>query len=387
MQLAVVQVKKVVDMIHKVHGTGSLTPLMRTAIQREETVFNATRKKLHHANSMLAENYSMLASTLDAERARSVSENMTLDPSIRSDAKTSLNHAENHLIVANKIMGQSSGQLTEGEMRAMRAEMEKLREKTIKEEQKARKAVEEEEKRRIVEAEKARHASFEKAKKEKKQAERMAQLRMKEAEIQKIREIKKAKKKADAAEHSKRKSELKKQAKILASKKQEWALEKIEMKKMKREQETERHIDATHCAKFFLALLFDKLDPLLDVAEENARQQRKEKVLYNKRMLKEAKNWEQEDDGSWLNWRNKNTQWDPPVCVKIMWEVTGEGAPAVTASGNDWETYYDDDGYPYFYNTITGESSYENPIVSGGSGGGAEYDQQNYEQEYGGYDY
>ena len=32
-------------------------------------------------------------------------------------------------------------------------------------------------------------------------------------------------------------------------------------------------------------------------------------------------------------------------------------------SGTAWATYYDDQGYPYYYNHDTGESTYEYPSV------------------------
>jgi hypothetical protein len=38
-----------------------------------------------------------------------------------------------------------------------------------------------------------------------------------------------------------------------------------------------------------------------------------------------------------------------------MWEVTGTGSSAV----NEWELLYDEDGYGYYYNKSTGESSFE----------------------------
>ena len=385
--LAKEQVKKVINMIHEVHGTGSLTPLMRTAIQREETIFGATRKKLHHANFMLSENYSMLASTFDSERARNVAENKTIEISIRNEAKAALNHAANHLIVANKIMGSTTGTLTEGEMKAMRAEMEKLREKRIKEENKKNKIQKDEANKKLMQEEKERHDAFVKEKKEKKKAKMMAELRMKEAELQKIKQIKKDKKNKDIEARQKRKADLKKQEKILASKKQEWQLEKIEMKKMKRAELECIKIDAKECSKYFIKYLLDAMDPLIEIAEENARQKRKEKVIHGKKMLKEAKNWEEEDDGSWLNWRTNVKQWEVPDCVQTMWEVTGDprGAPAPAAS--EWEALYDEEGYTYYYNASTGVSSYDAPVAYGQEETMYGQEETTYGQEEYAYDY
>ena len=59
------QFDKVVAMVHKVRESQQTTvsPSMRIALEREETIFNATKKKLHHANFLLAQNYSMISST------------------------------------------------------------------------------------------------------------------------------------------------------------------------------------------------------------------------------------------------------------------------------------------------------------------------------------
>ena len=85
-------------------------------------------------------------------------------------------------------------------------------------------------------------------------------------------------------------------------------------------------------------------------------------------MLKQAKNWEQNDDGSWLNWRSKETQWEVPECVQVMWEVTGTGP-----SANEWELLYDESGYAYYYNQTTGESTYDVPVGYDNSKEGEEY--------------
>ena len=152
-------------------------------------------------------------------------------------------------------------------------------------------------------------------------------------------------------------------------------MEEMEMKKLKREERAEHRIDATNCTKYIVHLMvYDLLDPLIDEAEEKARQGRKEKVLRNKKMLKQAKNWEEADDGSWLNWRTKVTQWEVPECVQIMWEVTGTGPPT-----SEWELLYDESNYPYYYNSASGESSYEVP-ENNASG----YEEEYYEEGYAG---
>jgi len=46
----------------------------------------------------------------------------------------------------------------------------------------------------------------------------------------------------------------------------------------------------------------------------------------------------------------------PPTAVE---EVGGED---LAASTEEWAEYADDDGYPYWYNNVTGESTYENPL-------------------------
>ena len=354
--LANVQVHKVIDMINSVENSGTLTPTMRISIEREETIFNATKKKLHFANLMLAENYSMLYSTIEAEKAKLVAENQTLDVSIRNDARLAQSTAENFMIVSNKILGSATGNLSEKELKAMREEMEKMREKTLREDKKKQIISLEKEKKKMMEQAKQRNEKFQKEKREKKQQERMHAIKLKETELRNIRNIKLAKKKQDAAMHAKRKADLRLQEKILANKKSQWATEKMETKKMQREQILEHHMDAKSCAKHVVRLIiYDRLEPLIDESEARGFKKRKEKILHNKKMIKQAKNWEQEDDGSWLNWRTKETQWEAPECIQVMWEVTGTGSSAV----NEWELLYDEDGYGYYYNKSTGESSFE----------------------------
>jgi hypothetical protein len=367
--LAEVQVHKVIDMIQSIDKCGILTPTMRISIEREETIFNATRKKLHYANLMLAEHYSMLNSIIIAEKAKYVATNEKLNINIRKSASLAQSRAENYAILSNKIVGSTTGNLSEKEMKAMRAEMEKMRNKALKEKNRKIMAAKKEKERKMLEEEKQRNLDFQKALKEKKQEDRMNALKRKENELRKIKEIKKNKKKDNAAIRAKKKADIKKQEKILASKKQQWALEKMEMKKLKREEELENKIDAKNCSTFVVHfLVFDVLDPLIDQSEEKARQERKNKVLYNKKMLKQAKNWEQNDDGSWLNWRSKETQWEVPECVQVMWEVTGTGP-----SANEWELLYDESGYAYYYNQTTGESTYDVPVGYDNSKEGEEY--------------
>ena len=131
---------------------------------------------------------------------------------------------------------------------AMREEMEKMREKTLREDKKKQKLAMEEEKKKMMEEAKQRNEKFQKEKREKKQQERMNAIKLKETELRNIRNIKLAKKKRDAAMHAKRKADLRVQEKILANKKSQWATEKMEMKKMQREQILEHHMDAKSCA-------------------------------------------------------------------------------------------------------------------------------------------
>ena len=47
------------------------------------------------------------------------------------------------------------------------------------------------------------------------------------------------------------------------------------------------------------------------------------------------------------------------------WDSDAGGATQGGAAGREWQEFADDEGWPYWYNTSTGESTYENPSPAG----------------------
>ena len=65
----------------------------------------------------------------------------------------------------------------------------------------------------------------------------------------------------------------------------------------------------------------ERLGALIDESEAKASEKRKADVIYGKKMIKESKNWEETDEGGWLNWRTGKEQRTPPECILKMWEM------------------------------------------------------------------
>jgi hypothetical protein len=356
------QFDKVVAMVHKVRESQQTTlpPSMRIALEREKTIFTATKKKLHHANFILAQNYSMITSTLEvayAEAALSEAKGV-LSEQQKHEAREALDDAENFLIVATKTLGSHASDLTDAEMRAMRAEMEKLRGKRTVEQRKKKREAEEARRRKVKEDEAERMAKFQQAKREKRKEEKRRHLVQKEAEVQRIKKIKKEKSERERKAYAERKAVLAKEKAHLVHLQQEWRLENIQAKRDLKESKKELRRDAEACTKYVLKniIIMEHLGGLIDESEANAREKRKADVIYGKKMIKESKNWEETEEGGWLNWRSGKEQRTPPDCILKMWEMgrmwpsewwvqqgygNGPGGWAVTeevaqVEGHDW---------------------------------------------------
>ena len=322
------QFTKVLGMVRQVYfnkNSTAVPPSMRIALQREETIFHATRKKLHSSNFLVAQYYSMVSATIDAAYAETVlsgNQRLLTDMEIHK-AKKSLLHAENSLILANKTLGSQSTNLTEAETKAMRMEMEKLREKKLVAEREKKEQAQELEKQRIKDEEAKRMADFKRAKREEQKENARLRIVKKEAEIKRIKKLKKEKAERERLEYAAKKAKIAKEKAHLKHLQQEWRLEEIQAKKDAREAKIELRKNAEACAKFVLkkVIIFGVLDKLLDESESRARDKRKADVIRGKKMIKESNNWEETEDGGWLNWRTGDKQRLPPECILHMWEV------------------------------------------------------------------
>jgi hypothetical protein len=66
----------------------------------------------------------------------------------------------------------------------------------------------------------------------------------------------------------------------------------------------------------------------------------------------------------WVNTVTNETSWEDPAGSASGAAVSsgaGDYAEAAAPTDSEWATYYDDSGYPYYFNAATGESTYDPP--------------------------
>jgi hypothetical protein len=60
---------------------------------------------------------------------------------------------------------------------------------------------------------------------------------------------------------------------------------------------------------------------------------------------------------------NQSQNYDDPSILALEDDNRNNSQLLALKDGNDWEEAYDDDGYKYFYNSVTSISQYEDPNV------------------------